>query len=217
MDLTLQQKLQEVRASGSIPKLLTINLALAITDQHYRISGDFFKVWEAPSHLESVTVKFNNNNEPGFTFRRGKKLQTPFDEVYITTPAGQAGNLEIIYGDSSSGAMLDAWTEEDSASEVTEDILNQLEGDVLPDDYGRHIAGVAQTQVFAANADRKSFHLFSDLANLGIIYIGYDATVSATNYVHAIAAGGSYWREDYRGPIHVIATLAAQNVQYDEL
>ena len=95
-------------------------------------------------------------------------------------------------------------------------ILDEMRGDVLPENWGEVTAGVAQVQLLAANANRKSCSICSDIDNTGNIYLGFDNTVTTAaggnNWFHVLTPGASWAVDDYRGPIHAIATIAAQAV-----
>ena len=97
------------------------------------------------------------------------------------------------------------------------DILAELQGDQLPENWNQAAVGVGQVQILAANAARKSFSIQAKSTNTGIVYVGFDATVTAAKWWAELQAGQSCDGDDYRGPLHVIATVAAQNVGYAEV
>ena len=88
---------------------------------------------------------------------------------------------------------------------------------MLPEDWNQASIGVAQSQVLAANADRKSFSIQAKSTNTGFIYIGFDNTVTSTKWWAELQAGQSCDGDDYRGPLHAIATLAGQLIGYAEV
>ena len=77
--------------------------------------------------------------------------------------------------------------------------------------------GLAQAQILAANADRRSFHVQAGLGNAQTVWIGYTNLVTNLNAAAALVAGQSFWLDDYRGPIHAIAGGAGQVLHYSEV
>lgn len=102
-----------------------------------------------------------------------------------------------------------------------EGILAELRGDSTPENVGEEITvGAAQVQLLAANASRKGGSVCSDILNTGNIYLGFDNTVTTSAggniWFHVLTPGGSFQIDNYRGPIHAIATLAGQAVGVGE-
>ena len=203
------------RASMGVPKTLSINLALPLTDQKYDISGNIFYVWSAPDDTSYIEIKVNNTREPAIPYSVQTGLETPFERLLITTPAGQAGNMVLIYA-TEAPELLRIIDNRSSTIAGISDIVDELRGDLLPENWGEVTVGVAAVQLLAANANRKACSICSDPDNTGNIYLGFLITVTT-------AAGGNLWFEclqpgesfgvdDYRGPIFAIATVAAQLV-----
>jgi len=96
-------------------------------------------------------------------------------------------------------------------------ILDELRGDVLPENWGQATINVAQAQVLAANAARKSFSIQAKSTNTGIVYVGFDNLVTAVNWWAELQPGQSCDGDDYRGPLHAIATVAGQLIGYAEV
>ncbi len=76
--------------------------------------------------------------------------------------------------------------------------------------------GVAASVVMAANAARHSGAVQAKSTNTGIIYIGYDDTVTATKWLAELQPGQACTFDDWLGPIHAIADLAGQLLGYGE-
>jgi len=218
---TFSKKIEYVRrASMGVPKTFVIDLSVPLLDQPYHISGNLYYVWSAPNETDYIDIKVNKSSEPALRCVRQTGLITPFDKLLITTPVGQSGDLVILYG-TESPEMLDVIDNRSATVAGLTDILNELQGDQLPEDPGAEIAvGVAQAQLLAANADRKGCSICSDILNTGNIYLGFDNTVTTSVggniWFHVLVPGGSFQFDDYRGPIHAIATLAAQVVGVGE-
>jgi len=218
---TFSKKINYVRrASMGVPKNFIVNLALPLTDQRYDISGNLFYIWSSPNATDYVDIKVNKSSEPALRCVRQTGLITPYDKLLITTPAGQTGDMTILYG-TESPELLTLIDNRSATLADTAAILAELQGDVLPESAAAEIAvGVAQVQLLAANADRKGCHICSDILNAGNIYLGFDNTVTTSAggniWFHCLTPGASFSIDDYRGPIHGISTVAAQAVGVGE-
>ena len=209
------------RASMGVPKTFTIDLANQILDQPYHISGNVYYVWAAPNETDYVNIKVNKSSEPPIQCFRQTGLRTPFDKLLITTPAGQTGDMVILYG-TESPDMLDIIDNRSATVAGLTGILGELQGDQLPESAPVEITvGAAQVQLLAASATRKAFSLCADINNTGTIYLGFDATVVTPAaapgiWFHAMGASAQFGIDDYRGPIHAIATAAGQLIGVGE-
>jgi len=214
---TFGQKINYVRrASMGVPKMFTIDLAVPLLDQPYHISGNLYYVWSAPNAEDYVDIKVNKSSEPALRCLRQTGLMTPFDKLLITTPAGQTGDMVLLYG-TEAPELLNIIDNRSVTAIGLADILAELRGDVLPENWNEATIGVAQSQVLAANADRKSFSIQAKSTNTGIIYIGFDNTVTSTTWWAELQEGQSCDGDDYRGPLHAIATVAGQLIGYAEV
>lgn len=208
------------RASMGVPKTFTIDLANQILDQPYNLSGNVYYVWSAPNETDYVNIKVNKSSEPGIQCFRQTGLRTPFDKLLITTPAGQTGNMVILYG-TESPDMLDIIDNRSATVAGLTGILGELQGDQLPESAPVEVTvGAVQVQLLAASATRKAFSLCADINNAGTIYLGFDNTVTTAAggniWFHCMLAGAQFGIDDYRGPIHAIATAAGQLVGVGE-
>lgn len=214
---TFSKKINYVRrASMGVPKTFTINLAVPLTDQPYHISGNIYYVWSAPNESDYVDIKVNKSSEPALRCVRQTGLITPYDKLLITTPAAQTGDMVILYG-TEAPELLSVIDNRSVTAIGLADILAELQGDQLPEDWNQAAVGVAQVQILAANADRKSFSIQAKSTNTGIVYVGCDNTVTAAKWWAELQPGQSCDGDDYRGPLHAIATVAAQSVGYIEV
>jgi hypothetical protein len=193
-----------------------LNLATVLNNVRFKIAGSQFGLWDAPNQSDTIQVRFNESTRAQIPFKRGKLIRTPFTEVYITVPAGLTGTAYFIYGMGDMDVFR-IHPNVSEASEVLENIRDELQGDQLPENWGNATIGAAQAQVLAANANRRSFHVQAGQGNAQTIWIGYDNTVTNLNCVAALIAGQSFWLEDYRGPIHAIAGGAGQVLHYSEV
>jgi len=214
---TFSKKINYVRkASMGVPKTFVINLALPIIDQPYHISGNLFYVWSAPNAGDYIDIKVNKSSEPALRCVRQTGLITPFEKLLITTPVGQAGDLVILYG-TESPEFLTVIDNRSVTAIGLADILAELQGDVLPEDWDEETVGAAQQQVMAANANRRSFTIQAESTNTGIVYVGFDATVTAAKWWAELSPGQSCGGDDYRGPVHVIGSAAGQDYGFAEV
>lgn len=235
------EKFQILHDRGSIPKKLSINLAVPITDLEINVAGDSIGVWEAPSFNEHIEIKLNSTKEPAFTFRIGKRIETAFTKLFITVPVGLAGTMELIYGTGSPDLIqflsqpnyLDAGLDDLLAALNANNvllgtinttlgslalILAELQGDVAVENWGNEITvgnGVV-VQICAANANRKGAVIQSKQVNAGLVYLGFDNTVSSTKWGVQLIASASWNIGDYRGPVYAIASAAGQLVSFAE-
>lgn len=218
---TFSKKINYVRkASMGVPKTFVINLALPLLDQPYDISGNLYYVWSAPNAEDYIDVKVNKSSEPALRCPRQTGLITPFDKLLITTPAGQTGDLVVLYG-TEAPELLNIIDNRSVTAIGLADILAELQGDVLPESAAAEITvGAAQVQLLAASATRKAFSLCADIGNTGFIYLGFDATVTTPAggniWFQCLGPGDQFGIDDYRGAIHAIATAAGQLVGVGE-
>jgi len=212
------EKINLVRkASMGVPKSFQVNLGVALQDQPFDLSGNAFYIWDAPDAASYINIRVNETREPAIPFRLGTGLITPFYRLYITTPAGQAGSMTIIYG-TEAPEFLEIIDNRSGAIANLDNILNELRGDVTPKNWGTEITvgSAAAVQVLAANANRKDCVIQSKSTNAGLVYIGFDNTVATNKWIAELQAGMSFSVDDYRGPLFARASAAGQLVGYGE-
>jgi len=219
-EMIYQEKIEIVRQSSmGVPKIIDIDLSIALNDQCYNIAGNLFYVFSAPGESDYIGIRVNETREPMINYSAHTGLITPFHRLFITTPAGQTGNMQIIYG-TEAPEMLQILDMRSTTVAGVGGILDELRGEVTPISFAEVTVGVAQVQLLAANANRKSCHICSDSNNAGLVYLGFDNTVTTAAggalWFHVLEPGGSWSVSDYRGPIHAIATVAAQLVGVGE-
>jgi len=198
------------------PKRLTLNLALPITDKEFHIGGTMLGIWDAPLAGDTILVRFNDQSADQIPMKLQQIIVAPFDKVFITVAAGLVGNMEILYG-AGTVEFFRIYPAGPQPAGVLENILAELQGDLIDEDYGTPVIGMVAAVVYAANAGRKGFDLQAGLGNAGNVYIGFDNAVTAANAVAALVAGQSYSRSDYRGPLWAIASAAGQLLNRSEV
>ena len=210
--------LRQARSLGlSAPQKISITLTDVVSMLEYNVSGNYFYVLEAPDHVSYIDVQINRNDAPAlpYTMQRGFHRQ-PFNKLYITTPAGQAGIMTIVVAAESPGEF-EFIDNRSSISQSMDDVLAELAGDVIPENWGTEkTVGLTAVSALAANADRKAAMVQAKESNTGIIYIGFDNTVTSNKWVAQLQPGMSWSVDDYRGPIFAISDTAAQLLGFGE-
>ena len=217
MESEFRQQLDQVHKMGLAPvREIEINLAIVKPDREFNLAGNFFYIKDAPGPTEYIEVKVNSSGKPAISWSKQTGFIQLFNRLYITTPAGQIGTMKILIA-SEAPALFDILDHRSAISSAIEGILDELEGDVTPENWGTEkTVGVAQSEVLAVNADRKACCIQAKSTNTGKVYIGYDNTVLTTKWIAELQAGQSYSTDDYRGPLHAIASAADQLVGYGE-
>jgi len=214
------ENIREVqRRAAAIPHRLDIDLSVALTNQPYDISGNMFYIFEAPDESSYVDVRVNDTRESAFRLRVQSGLLTPFKRLYVTTPAGQAGTITCIYG-TEAPELLQVIDNRSAGIAGVGGLLDELRGDITPENWGEAAVGVAAVLLIAANASRKACWIHADIDNTGNIYLGFTngvTTAAGGALWFAVLAPGDGWGvDDYRGDIYGIATVAAQLVGVGE-
>lgn len=197
------------RKEFAAPKRLDINLALALTDQEYVIGGSLFYVWAAPANTY-IDVRINRQQEPPIRFEQQTGMQTPFHSLFITTPAGQAGTLTIIYG--TEADLLRFLDNRSALAGNVDAIRDELQGDTVAENFiGITItAAPGATLIMAARATRKGCSVQALSTNTGPVFVGFLNTVTVGGapgiWCWELTAGRPLTMDDYRGPLYGIAT-----------
>lgn len=202
------------RQSIGVPRKFEIDLSVAIIDQPYDIAGNFFYVWSAPDESSYVSIRVNGTNEPAIDYSVHTGLITPFRRLYITTPAGQAGTMVIIYA-TEAPEFLRVLDNRSTTVAGVGGVLDELRGDLTPETNGVEVTvGAAAVLAIAANANRKACWLHADINNTGTIYLGFTNAVTTAAggaiWFACLSAGQGWGVDDYRGDIYAIATAAGQ-------
>lgn len=219
---TYPGNITEIRSRDiAMPRKVTIDLAIAQIDFEYSIAGNFFYVWDAPDVNSYIEVRVNNTNQPAIEFHRMTGLITPFDKLYITTPAGQAGNLILLIG-TEAPQLLEIIDNRSATITGIGEIRDELRGQTAAGTFAAVAVGVVAVQVFAANANRHACIIQAPSTNTRNIFLGFANTVTAGGgppgglWLAELQPGMAFSVDDYRGPIFAIATLAAQVVGVGE-
>ena len=211
------QKIDYVRHGPvGVPKMFAIDLGVAIVDHPFNLSGNMFRIWSAPDESSYITIKVNQSSEPAVPYQVHTGARTPFDKLLITTPAGQAGEMLIIYG-TEAPDMLEMIDDRSTTVAGVSGVLDELRGDIVAKNFiGIDItAAPGATLIMAARANRKGGSIQAISTNTGSVFLGFADTVTVGGVP---GAPGIWWLElqtamgitfdDYRGPIYGIATAA---------
>jgi len=217
---TFNDKIEFVRrGSIGLPKTFDIDLAVPIRDQKYTLAGNVLYVLHAPDDTVYVDIKINSTQERAIHLTRAIGFETPFDTLYITTPAGQAGTITMVYG-TEAPELLRIIDNRSSTSLGMNQVVAELQGDVAPENWGEVTVGAAAVQVVPANVDRKACWICSDPSNTFNIYLGFTngvTTAAGGNlWFHCLTPGASWGVDDYRGDIYAIAGGAGQLIGMGE-
>ena len=196
------------------PRLLRLNLAIPFTDRQFDIGGTIIGIWDSPGANDTVLIKFNEQSADPIPMKRQKVIVAPFNKIFITVQAAPgAGNMEILYG----SGTINFFRMYPNDADAMAQMIDEQQGDMVPEGYGTPVIGMAAVLVLAANANRKGFDLQAGLGNAGNVYIGFDITVTAANAVASLVAGQSFSRNDYRGDLYAIASAAGQLLNNGEV
>jgi len=203
------------QSSAGIPKSFVIDLAIAAVDHEYSIAGNILYVLSAPDGDSYIDVKFNRQNESAIRLYAQMGLVTPFERFYVTTPAGQAGNLTILFAVEAPD-LLEIIDNRSATSADLAAVRNELQGDIAAEDFDQDTVGAAAVLVIAANADRKGCSIQALSTNTGIVYLGFDNTMTAAVNFYELLPSMSFVFDDYRGDVYAFASAAGQVVAWGE-
>lgn len=195
---------------------ITIDLSVVVNDAEYNLGGNFFYVKDAPDESSYVEVKVNGSNNTAVAWTKQTGFVQPFNRLYITTPSGQTGTMKLLIA-AEAPEMFDIIDNRSAMSQNISDVLAELQGDVIPEIWGTEkTVGVAAVKILAANASRKRAIVQAKSTNTGIIYIGFDNTVTTSKWIAELQASMALPVGDYRGDLYAIATAAAQKIGWGE-
>lgn len=215
---TFQEQLDLVRQLGlQAVQQIEIDLSVVASDHEYNLSGNFFYVKEAPDQDVYVEVKINGSNNRAINWTKQTGFVHPYNRLYITTPAGQTGAMTILLA-SEAPELFNVVDNRSAISQSMNDVLGELRGDTTPETVGteKTVGSGAAVEIIDANADRKACTVQAKSTNTGIVYIGFDNTVTSTAWVAELQAGMSFDIDDYRGDIWARASAAGQLVGWGE-
>ena len=220
---TFAKKINYVRrASMGVPKTFVIDLALPLIDQPYHISGNIYYIWSAPIASDYVDIKVNKSSEPALRCVSQTGLRTPFDKLLITTPAGQTGDMVLLYG-TEAPELLEIIDNRAAVVAgvgdlltIQTNILGELQGDLGHESYNGIIitAAPGATQITVPVVDCKGCGIQALSTNTGSVFLGFTDAVTVGGvpgvWFKELQPGMSFDITNYRGPMYGIA--AAQQI-----
>lgn len=173
------------------------------------------------SNTGSLRVKFAIDDDSltdcpvGYEYRE-KKDDEFFDRIEFKNPNVSEITIEYIV---STGLVR-------SSPSITglDDILTELEKQTAElqgistagTDGNEKSVGLTNSQILAANTNRKGFNLQAKSSNGGKIYLGFTNAVSTTRWFAELQAGQPCMMDDYRGPVFGISDTADQKLGWGE-
>ncbi len=201
--------------SAGIPRSFSIDLAIAEADREYSISGNVLYVMSAPDGDSYIEVKFNGINQSAIRLYAQMGLVTPFEKFYVTTPAGQAGDM-VLLNAMEAPDLLEVIDNRSATSADLAAVRNELQGDLTHEDFDQTTVGAAAVEVIAANVDRKGCTIQALSTNTGIVYLGFDNTITAAVNFFELLPSMSFTFDDYRGAVYAFGSVAGQVVSWGE-
>jgi hypothetical protein len=213
--MNFQEQLNLVRELQNSQQI-ELDLSIVLTDKVYNIAGNYFYIFDAPDQVFYIQVKTNATNQPAINWVKQTGFIQPFTKLYITSPAGQSGTMRILIA-SMAPELFSVIDNRSAVSQSMLDVLDELKGDTTPKIWGTEkTVGTSAVQILALNANRHACTIQAKSTNTGIVYIGFDNTVTSTKWVAELQPGMSYSVDDYRGDVEAIATAVGQLVGYGE-
>jgi len=217
-DMSFSEQIELIRSTDiGVPRRLDIDLAVVAVDYPYSISANIFYVVNAPDGSMYIDVRFNKLNQAQHRLCRQMGLMTPMHTIFVTTPAAQAGIMTIIYGTEAPG-LLQAIDNRSATSLDMAQVRAELQGDTIPETWGaeKTVGNGAAVEIINTNVDRKACTIQAKSTNTGIVYIGFDNTVTTTNWIAELQASQTFSVHDYRGDLWARASAAGQLVGWGE-
>ncbi len=165
----------------------------------------------------NVQVKIGPGGPSG-EMPKGLAVELPQDKKYSTilfrNPTGVAMAITVAISD---GRIYDNRLVL-TASAVFHNILDELQGDTAPENWGteKTVGNAAAVEMIALNADRKGAIIQSKAVNTGKVYIGFDNTVATNKWIAELLPGDAFTIDDYRGDLFARADAVGQLVGWGE-
>ncbi len=196
---------------------ITIDLAVVKTDAEYNLGGNFFYIKDAPDQDSYIDVKINASNVKAVNWTKQTGFVHPFNRLYITTPTGQTGTMTVLIA-AEAPELFNIVDNRSAVSQGITGILGELQGDVTPETWGteKTVGNAGAVEVLDANANRKGGIIQAKAVNTGIVYIGFDNTVTTTKWIAELQPGQAFTIDNYRGDLWARADAAGQFVGFGE-
>lgn len=200
------------------PVIMRLNLDTATTDKQFGLIGNYFGIINADSVSTAISVKFNKQSTDAMPFAQGLYCSRPFNQVFLSWTAQAGAYVDIIYGAYATELLqIFDFRSQNVSTTILADILAELRGTTAAQGYNVVTLDANPKVVVASNTSRKSVILQAGLSNASTTYIGFDANVTTSKYVVALAPGDSYTIDDYRGAVYASNVTATDKISYGEV
>ncbi|MBA7680192.1 hypothetical protein ES703_88502 [subsurface metagenome] len=208
-----EKQLQLVKQLGfRAIREISIDLTNIVADKEYNIAGNFFYIKDAPDSEVYIEVKVNSSGVSPISWTKQTGFLHPFNRLYITTPTGQTGTMNILIAAEAPG-LFNILDHRSAMSDTMVGILNELKGQAEPGkDGAERIIGITENIVFNAEPNRRAMTMQAKSSNTGVIYLGFTNAVTLTSCFAELQPGQACMIDDYRGPIHAISDTADQRL-----
>lgn len=218
-NMTFEEVLQKINA-GDIAEPVSFELPLdtATTDWQLPISGNYFGVIDASSQSAEISVRFNKSQAEALTFSKGLYMLRPYNQLFLSWEAQAGATVTIIVSAYAKELfeVMDFRSATQQASDVS-GILDQLKGTSTALGFGVVTLDTDPHLAVAANTQRRSIIIQSDVNNTSTVYIGFDNTTATSKYVIALKPGEIYSVDDYQGAIWASSATATDKISYGEV
>lgn len=184
---------QLVQGNVGQPYQLSLDLTQTFVDMEFNIAGRVIAIWNAPTSVEYITIRFNRRDADSIRFNRGKVLAVPFTKLYITVPVTvppQAGTMEILFGPDAF-EVLRIYPQPPEYDAIMDDILTELQA-ILAEavEFTGHAQPVIMITNVAADAntvgadhDCTAVLIRALTTNTGLVWVNWAAAaVDGTSY-----------------------------------
>lgn len=205
--------------SNALLQRWTLNLGVA-GRQTVSLAGNFVYGYVGTDTLANVNLQFSrrDTDQDFHPLVEGFGYIHPFDKLHISWDAQPGKTLTIIIG-SLAPELLNIIDNRSAIAQTAllQEIIDELQGDVAAEGYGRVAVGAAATQIRPANVNRRSILVQHSPGGVGVIYLGFDNTVTVANHFIELAVGDVWTCDDYRGAVFAIRSAGATDAQYGEV
>jgi len=184
------------------------------------IAGNFVYGLEGTDVIATVSVQFSrrDSDQDLHPITQGLGYIHPFDKLHFSWDAQPDKTLTVIIGNLAPElfAIVDNRSAAAQAA-LLQEIIDELRGDLAPENMAAVPVNAAATQIVAANANRRSVIVGHRHDGVGFIYVGFTNAVTANIHIIRLAPDECYSTDDYRGAIWAIRSGAATNAIYGEV
>lgn len=203
--------------TNTILQKVTLTLTLA-GEYTYNLSGNYVYAIEATDGEAEVSLQFSRKDSlsNSFPITKGLGYQHPFDKIHFSWSAQTGKTITILVASFAPEifGVIDNRSQNDILTTL-ENIEEQLTGTNNADFDVVAVLATA-TLIVPANADRKSVIVSHRGDGVGLIYLGFDNTVTALKHFIQLAPGESWSIDDYTGDVYAIRSAGATNAIWGE-